>query len=311
MHRAARLLAGTLLCLTTAGCAGDPSVITVGPTHDYKRPGAAISGAGNGDTVLIEPGVYNDCAVVRGNHVTVAGTGPGVILEYRTCEGKGILVVKGDDVTIRNLTLRGAQVQSHNGAGIRDEGAGLTVDNVRFVDNEDGILTSQGHWKNIKVLNSQFIDNGQVCHMPCHAIYAGHIGTVDIEHSRFFDQHVGHDVKSRALRTVLIGNTIGDGPNGTGSYEVDIPIGGTLIMEGNTVEKGPKAQNWGTTVTLGEEKHNGIQPSPKILIRDNHFINDNQHPTNFVRNLTETPAQLVGNTFTGSGVPLVGPGSVQ
>jgi hypothetical protein len=59
-----------------------------------------------------------------------------------------------------------------------------------------------------------------------------------VTNSRFFDQHIGHHIKSRALKTVLIGNTIEDGPRGTASYEVDIPSGGSLIMQDNTLEKG-------------------------------------------------------------------------
>ena len=42
---------------------------------------------------------------------------------------------------------------------------------------------------------------------------------------------VGHHIKSRALKTMVMGNTIEDGPDGTASYEVDAPNGGNVDIE--------------------------------------------------------------------------------
>jgi hypothetical protein len=47
-----------------------------------------------------------------------------------------------------------------------------------------------------------------------------------------------------------------------------------------------------------------------LVIRGNRFTNDLPQPVAFVRNLTQTPARLTGNTFTGRVVPLNGPGTV-
>ena len=46
-----------------------------------------------------------------------------------------------------------------------------------------------------------------------------------MEDSHFSDTHEGHHIKSRALRTVLRGNDISDGPTGNSSYLVDVPNG--------------------------------------------------------------------------------------
>jgi Right handed beta helix region len=288
----------------------EAKTLIVGPDQALKAPSAAARVASDGDTIKIEPkaGGYYDCAVWGANNLTIEGEGAGVILTDTTCQGKAIFVTVGKNITIRNLTFQRARVPDQNGAGIRAEGANLTIEHSRFIDNQDGILTAASPQSKIVIRDSEFIGNG-FCGRACsHAIYAGDIGLLRIEHSVFRDTHAGHDVKSRALRTELIGNTIEDGPNGTSSYLVDISNGGALVMRGNTLEKGPKSSNHSCAVTIGEE---GVrQPTPEITIADNKFTNDMPYPTVFVRNLTATPAKLTGNTFTGRVTPLSGDGSV-
>jgi hypothetical protein len=280
------------LLVVAAGC--EPSAKGRQPS---LSPGQAIARARPGETILIAPGVHHDCAVEHADHVTIAGAGPGVIFSGKTCAGKAILVIGGDDVTVRDLTLEHARVAAHNGAGIRAEGGNLTVDHVRFLDNEDGILSAPDSQAVIRIRDSAFEGNGK-CEGDCaHGIYIGKIAELDVTDSQFFDQHIGHHIKSRALKTVLIGNTIEDGPRGTASYEVDIPSGGSLIMLDNTLEKGPRSDNPGSAVILGEERNSGIQPTQEVLVRHNRFTNDNPQRTIFVNNQTATPAILVGNVL--------------
>lgn len=282
--------------------------LMVGPGQTYVTPAAAAHAARPGDTVKIEPGTYRDCAVWRANRLTIEGVGPGVILADKVCQGKAIFVIHANDVTVRRLTFRGARSVNGNGAGIRAEGVNLTLDGVKFIDNEDGVLAGSRHNSTILVRNSQFVGNGACIKACAHGIYVGHIRLLRIENSRFFDTRVGHHIKSRAARTILTDNHIADGPNGTASYEVDIPNGGTLIMTGNVIEKGPKNQNSSAAIILGEE---GLtNATSRIFIKDNRFTNDGP-PTVFVRNITKTSAELVGNTLKGNAItPLVGPGSV-
>ena len=63
--------------------------------------------------------------------------------------GKALLITNGNNITIRNLTLQRARVPDQNGAGIRAQGNNLTIDHVRFLNNQDGILAadeSQGQY---------------------------------------------------------------------------------------------------------------------------------------------------------------------
>ncbi|HWA70455.1 MAG TPA: hypothetical protein VG821_11560 [Rhizomicrobium sp.] len=136
-----------------------------------------------------------------------------------------------------------------------------------------------------------------------------------IDHSSFFETLVAHHIKSRARSTILTDNHIQDGPDGTASYEIDIPNGGSVVATGNVIEKGPNNQNHKAAIMIGEE--GASQPSKELLFKDNQFVNDGPSPfyflirTIFVRNLTSSPAQLVGNRLKGWNVKaLAGPGTV-
>jgi hypothetical protein len=88
------------------------------------------------------------------------GTSEGVVITGVPCDGKGLLVTKGDDITIRNITFAGARVPEGNGAGIRAEGRKLTIEHSRFIDNEDGIVTANLPDSAIIIISSTFTGNG-------------------------------------------------------------------------------------------------------------------------------------------------------
>jgi hypothetical protein len=286
-----------------------PRTLIVGDEHPLQLPSAAAATAADGDTVEIEAGTYADCAVWRASRLTIVGLGAGAVLAGKTCAGKGIFVIAGDDVTVRNLTFSGAKVSDGNGAGIRAEGRNLTVEDSRFLNNEDGILTGAKPQSSLVVRNSAFVGNG-VCNPACsHGIYAGNIAHLRVEHSTFFETKEGHHIKSRALDTELFENTIRDGAKGTASYLVELPNGGTLIMKKNTLEKGPQSQNNTAAVAIGAEGN--LHPSSHLIIEGNSFTNDMAMKTAFVKNLAPTPALLEGNIYEGRVVPLLGNGTVK
>ncbi len=286
------------------------ATLTVGPHEPFGTPAEAANAARAGDTVEIEPGDYRSCAVWSADDVTIRGLGAGPRLLGPICQGKAIFVVRGNNVTIVNLTFEGARSADGNGAGIRAEGNGLSVDHSVFRDNQDGILTDDGPRQALVVRDSSFEGNGACLAEGCaHAIYAGHIDLLRVERSRFIGTRLGHCIKSRAHRTEITGDRIMDGVDGSSSYLVDIPNGGTLVMTGNVLEKGWRSRNHRTAISIGEE--GGLQPSAGFRIRDNVLTNDGP-PTIFVRNSTPTSAQLAGNSMKGNAVtPLVGPGTVQ
>jgi hypothetical protein len=247
--------------------------------------------------------------VLAANDVTIEGVGPaaGVVLTDKTCQGKALLIIDGAGDTVRNLTLTRARVPDGNGAGIRAEGGSLTVDGVRFINNEEGILGAATRQSTILVENSLFDRNG-ICLGACaHAIYVNRIALLRVIHSHFTDTRDGHDIKSRAARTEVLDNDIEDGPTGTSSYLIEAPNGGGLLVSGNKLEKGPHTGNRTAAIEIGAE---GVdQATPEITVVDNNFINDTGHRTALLYNVTATEAHLMGNQTTGAVDLLKGDGT--
>jgi hypothetical protein len=299
-----------MLCVALAVSAS-AATLEVGPGKQYAAPSAAIAAAGNGDTVLIYPGQYFDCASVVSSGLIIAGKGDAasIVMTDKACAGKGLLVIDAPNVTVRNITLQRARVPDGNGAGIRMEGGSMTVDGVHFVNNQNGILTAADPSWTLTVRNSLFDHNGACKDACAHGLYAGVIGHLVVEHSRFIGQKLSHSIKSRAARTEVIDCDIEDGPDGTSSYLVEAPNGGSLIVRGSKLEKGPHATNHSAAIVIGSE---GVtQATPEIVIENNDFTNDMaEHRTFFVNNDTATEAVLRGNHLHGSVDPLEGDGTV-
>jgi hypothetical protein len=310
-HRV-RLAETAMVALLLAGAPACAKTLVVGDNRELKTPSAAAAVVADGDTVEIEPheGGYFDCAIWKANNITIEGKGTGVVITDKPCAGKALFVIDGSDVTIRNLTFQRARVPDKNGAGIRAEGGNLLIEKSKFIDNENGILSASDVTKaTLTIRDSEFARNGK-CDPSCaHGVYVGRYAVLDIEHCVFSGTKQGHHIKSRAARTILIGNQISDGDKGTASYLVDIPNGGALVMRDNVLEKGANSENHSAAVTIGEEGVN--QPTPEITIANNKFTNDMPFPTIFVRNGTATEANLTGNTLGGSGkiTPLTGDGA--
>ena len=306
-----RLISGfmALCAVAFAGVTASAKTLVVGPGHDLKLPSAAAAVAQAGDRIEIEPGEYVDCAVWIADRLVIVGLGAGAVVTLKTCEGKAVFVIRGHDVTIRNLTFSQARVPDANGAGIRAEGRNLTVYNSRFIENENGILAGANPGSAIRIFDSEFRRNGSCDKVCAHGIYIGAIALLHIERSRITETRVGHQIKSRALVTRLIGNEISDGAAGTSSYLVDLPDGGSLEMEGNRLEKGLLSDNSSAAIVIGAESNRS--ETSKLVFKNNTFINYHPGRTIFVRNLTGVRAILLENQLIGSVTPLWGAGEVR
>jgi hypothetical protein len=304
----------SVLALLTA-CLPRPvsaATLEVGAGRQYPLPSAAAAAAHDGDRVVIAAGRYADCTAWKANNLTIEGAGPDTtVITGKACAGKALFIAQGNAITIRGLALTGAHVPDFNGAGIRAEGGDLTVEHVRFANNEDGILAGALPGKTIIVRDSEFVGNG-TCEGGggcAHGVYVGRIGLLRVEHSRFFQTRAGHDIKSRAQRTEVIGCDLEDGPEGTSSFAVDAPNGGAVVLRDNIVEKGPRSENHTAAFMIGEE---GVtQPTPEIIVAHNTFRVEGGYSSYLVFNATPTRAVLTGNTLVGDASPLHGNGSVK
>src|SRR4051794_17397793 len=222
-----RLPVRTLFALVLFATGASARTLEVGAGKEFKMPSDAVKAARDGDRVAIYPGEYFDCATVDQKGLTIEGIGKAedVVLTDKACGGKALLVLAAPGITVRNLTLTRARVPDQNGAGIRQEGPDLTVERVRFINNQNGILS--GFTSGTVIIRDSLFERNGACEGACsHGVYIGQVDLLRIERSRFHETKRAHHIKSGARRTEVIDCDIQDGPDGTASYEIDIPYGG-------------------------------------------------------------------------------------
>src|SRR5262245_22116562 len=153
------------------------AVIRVGPGRELAKPSAAAKIARDGDVIEIDAGTYDgDAASWTQNGLTIRGIGGRAHLRANgaNAEGQASWVIKGANPTIENVEFSGATVGDGNGAGIRQEGAGLVVRNSYFHHNQNGILTSSNKASDIVIEYSEFAHNG-TGDGSTHNIYIGEV----------------------------------------------------------------------------------------------------------------------------------------
>lgn len=261
------------------------SALTAGPGQEYPNPSAAAQAARDGDTVRIEAGTYYDCAVWSQNHLTITGAGPETVITDTTCLGKALFVVTGNDVTIRDLTLARARVPDLNGAGIRMEGQGLTLERLRFVNDEAGLLAASTSVGAIRISDCVFEAGGRGGERPTFAVSVSAVSLLRIEHSTF-NGVKGGQIKTAADRTELVGNQIGSGTGAAPAVAI-MATGGGLIIEDNVLSIGPNAPRSATAVLA-------MGRGPLTLRRDR-MENGTGQRLALLFNWTGTNAQVEGD----------------
>lgn len=298
-----RLLLAALL-LAAGGAHAER--IAVGPQRSITLPSDALKQASDGDVIAIDAGEYFDCLRIRGDGITIEGQGTGAVLTDSTCGGKAIIIAEGDRIVLRNLTLQRARVPDGNGAGIRAEGPALTVDRVRFLNDQGGIIAGDLPGAAILVRDSLFDHVGRCDGPRCSAVInVGAIDRLRIERTRITATPGAHQVISSARQTELIDSIIEDGADGSAGLQVLMGSGGGLLMENCTLQKGPRASNLRAAVLL-----DGAAGGPMIF-RNNRYRDDTGKSVPFVLDWSDASPVLQGNTvpqgdsdITSSGVML-------
>jgi hypothetical protein len=264
--------------------------LTVGPDQPLQRPSAAAQTAQDGDTVLIEPGEYYDCAVWTQNHLVIAGARPGVVITDTTCQGKALFVVTGDDTTIRDLTLARARVADLNGAGIRQEGQGLTLERVRFINNQVGLLEGAAGAGAIRIADCRFDGGGIGGERPSFAVLVAAVSLLRIEGSSFKGVQ-GGQISTAAVRTELAGNQIDTGTGEEPAVAVS-SASGHLVMQDNLLSIGPNVPRLAAAVLVTG------QDTPEL--RRNRLLNATGRPAALLLDWTSQEPALESNQV-GSG----------
>ncbi len=264
----AGLLAAGFLPLAAFG-----RTLEVGQGKEFAMPSAAIAAAKDGDTIQIDAGGYFDCATVPQNRLTIAGAGPGTVITDKACQGKALLVIDGDEVTVRDLTLARARVPDLNGAGIRLQAPNLTVAHVTFDNDQVGILsgTSGGQ---IVVEDSRFTRGGVGGETPLFAVLVGDSERLRVKGCTF-EGVAGGQITSSAVHTEVVGNQIGTG-TGDGPAPAVLVTAGAAVIEDNVITVGPNPPRrdaalalWdGATATISRNRLVNQTGKPLTLLLD-------------------------------------------
>lgn len=236
----------------------------------------------------------------RAANLVICGDGGRAKLfaDGKDAQGKGIWVIAPGNsatTTIVNIEFHDAKVADQNGAGIRHESGHLVLRNTGFYDNENGILGGGGP-VTVTIERSEFARNG-FGDGYTHNIYIGNIDKLRVVASWFHEAKVGHNLKSRAKENVVETSYFMDSANGTSSYLLDFPDGGIVMMRGNLLHKGPKAENT-TAVAYGAERN--MWPTNTVTMTHNTIVTTQGRGTFLsFAGYTQT-ATLTANLFAGN-----------
>ena len=260
--------------------------------HTFQSLAEAASQLGPHDRLEIGPGVYQTPLVIDADFVEIVGHGE-VVLERAAAKGKGLMLIRGDGVQVRNLECRHVSVGDGNGACIRLEGAGLLLDHVYFHDSQQGLLTTDKPGL-VHIRNSRFERLGQAGR--AHGIYMGG-GRLLIENSLILaSKDQGHEVKTRATETVITRSVIAS-LSGDDSRLIDASDGGTLLIENSLLEQGPQTVN-STAIGFGLEGGAASRANHRLTLKHNLIILE-RIGTNRFLHLGDQPVSLdiSANTF--------------
>jgi hypothetical protein len=287
-----------------------PKIIQVGSTRAIKLPSQAAAIVKTGDIVEIDADSYvGDVAVWSEDNLTIRGVGgrARLLAAGQAAESKAIWVIKGRNAIVENIEFAEATAPTGNGAGIRAEGINLRVVKCFFHDNQEGILSALHTMQSvIDIEGSEFARNGGNGGQS-HEIYMSNIRMLIVRGSYFHQGRIGHLIKSRAQRNLIIANRITDETGGSASYEIEFPNGGLNIVIGNLIEQSPSTQNSTMLANALEGPKNPIQA---LYVVNNTFVNDLGRG-DFIRVRSPVTAKVINNIFVGGGNVFAGAGELR
>ena len=274
----------------------------VGPTRIYTKPSQVSTLVANGDLVLVDAGIYdNDVCKWSANNLTLRGVGGFAHLRANgnNFGGKAIWVIAGKNTLVDSIEFSLCACIDKNGAGIRQEGSGLTVTHCYFHDNENGILCGADTSNVVDIRHCEFYNNGAGDGYS-HNLYIGHIKKLNFLYNYSHHTKVGHELKSRANINIIQYNRFDDGTDGTASRSIDLPNGGVAVLVGNEMIKGPQSQN-SNLVEFGLEGLTNLGPHQFYFV--NNTLVNQRSLGNFITLIGGVDKAVVkNNIFAGNGV---------
>ena len=273
---------------------------TVGPGQTYTAPSQVSELVNDGDTVNILAGTYpSDVARWQADDLVLRGAGGMAHLESNgnAWGGKAIWVIQGDRTTIERIEFSECEVPDENGAGIRQEGSGLTVRHCYFHHNQNGILAGTVNPSTMRIEYSEFGHNGFGDGFT-HNLYINNIDSLIFRFNYSHHAIVGHELKSRARVNVIEYNRFSNEADGNASREIDLPNGGQAYLIGNVILQGPLGEN-SNLVGFGME---GLtNPGPHELYAVNNTLVNEQTVGSFFQMPETAFLKAYNNIIAGGG----------
>lgn len=277
-----------------------PGAVACVANDCYRSVEDALKVVKDGQTVWIVPGSYRDGGILRANGVTISAKD--VHLFGRAWDGKAAIVIYGDDAVVTGLRCSHIVVPDGNGACIRAEGRNVTLNRVRFHDAECGILTHDRAGR-VVIEDSQFErlggfndEGGQ-----SHPIYVGGVEEFILRRSHVLSAvGEGHEVKSRAKRTVIENNVIAS-MSESDSRLIDIPNGGEVEIRGNVLQEGMLSVNR-DVIAVGLERGRGQGQDHErnhIVVEKNLVLIDRPGAYTLIHTLDVIEPVLLDNVIVG------------
>ncbi len=284
------------LALTLIVCAAAPGSAALAQKTVSSAAGLkhAVASAVHGETIEVSAGRYDLTDLKIPRDLNLTGRGDVVFFSSKPV-AKGLLnPLPGASIRVQNITFSGATAPDENGAGIRHDGANLTVVNCIFEDNENGILATGSESGRIRIRGSSFLRNG-FGDGYSHGIYVVRASALEISESKFSGTKIGHHVKSLAARTRLTYSILDDAAGQT-SYAVDASKGGDVLIAENTIIQAADADN--STIVNYDLSRGGRAAGLAII---NNRVTNRHRNGRLLRNATTLAPVLSGNEIVNEG----------
>ncbi|OIP54930.1 hypothetical protein AUK10_00275, partial [Candidatus Gracilibacteria bacterium CG2_30_37_12] len=285
------------------------NTLQVGPDKPFKKIMDALRVAGDGDTIEVDSGVYEDDVAIITRSVTIRGVGGRAHFYAKSPSftGKANFITMNANITFDNIEFSGNKTADRNGAGIRMEGSIpggiITVKNCYFHNNEVGILAGNQTNGVLNIENTEFGYNG-VSYGVASTVNVGVIKALNITNSYFHDTMNGHNVVSYADTLNITNSYFYDGTANT-SFNISMNRGLNSTITGNTFVQTDSGEN--THMILNTATQSSI-------ISENTFINNASLGVSAIQNNSPLGITLDNNklynykvfiegntTFTGTG----------
>ncbi len=270
------------------------ATLTVGINQVYSSIAAAVAAAQDGDTVAVSAGTYsNDFAVIHSRISLVSVGGLVTMVATRAmASGQGLLTV-GADATVDGFVLQGAHAADGTAAGIVYQAGALTLQNSLVTGNQTGLVSGTAAAGTIVVTGSEFAGNGVAGNAATGNLSVGAIKALTVQNSYLHDAAGGDEVRSLAATTTVTGNRIADNA-GSAASAIDLPNGGTAVIQNNVIEKGA-ASSTAASVQFGGGT---LARFSTLSITGNVFVSDRSGAT-LLKNVSTGAATVSGNQMFG------------